>query len=90
MTKAVETATNAKPAPTGIDMTKFAEVGENIKTMVLDNVLFVAINIDPTVIAQARPSASGKSKSVASTLGNVAILSVPGLKLGLNAYVPNR
>lgn len=77
-------------APSGaIDISKFASVGENIKTLVTDGFLFIAVAVTPEVINAARASASGKSKTVGSTLGNVAITAVPGLKIGVNAYVPN-
>lgn len=58
-----------------------------VKFAVDNGTLLLAFQIDPATLAAAVPSASGKSKTVASTRGNVVI---PGtnIKLGLNAYIP--
>ena len=53
------------------------------------NKLCIMIDISPAALAAAQPSASGKSKVVASTHGNKAI-GLPGgavLNLGVNAYM---
>lgn len=78
-TPAVATAT--------IDMTQFTNAGHNVKMRVVDNILFVAIPIDDKTVAASRPSMSGKSRTIGSTLGNVT---VPGtaIKLGVNVYAP--
>ena len=53
------------------------------------NKLCIMIDISPAALAAAQPSASGKSKVVASTHGNKAI-GLPGgavINLGVNAYI---
>ena len=53
------------------------------------NKLCIVIDISSAALAAAQPSASGKSKVVASTHGNKAI-GLPGgtvLNLGVNAYI---
>lgn len=81
--------TAPKTAPS-VDLSKFASNGQNIRTMVTDGFLFIAIKIDEATIKASRPSASGKSLTVGSTLGNVKVAEVPGLSLGVNAYVSNK
>lgn len=61
----------------------------NVRYLVADGILFIAVPVDEKALAAARPSTSGKNKTVGSTLGNVGIPNIPGMKLGLNVYVPN-
>jgi len=60
---------------------------KNVKASVTGNKLTLEIDLD----ARLGESASGKSITVASTVGNVDAASIPGLppgiKLGLNCYV---
>lgn len=74
-------------AAAGPDTTAWQSAGRNIKFQTLDNMLFIAVPIDDNSISAAPASGSGKSKSVASTLGNVGI---PGtaIKFGVNVYTP--
>lgn len=57
----------------------------NVKTEVKNGK--VVITIDPT--ERHGESASKKNIIVASTGGNIEVEGVPGLKLGLNAYIKN-
>lgn len=82
--------TAAKTTTPSVDISKFSTNGQNVRTMVADGFLFIAIKIDPETIKASRPSASGKSLTVGSTLGNVTVAEVPGLKIGVNAYVANK
>lgn len=74
--------TSTKP-----DTTTWATAGRNVRFQTLEGMLFIAVDISAPVIAAAPLSASAKSRSVGTTLGNVAI---PGTnaKLGLNVYTP--
>lgn len=58
----------------------------NIKTEVKGNTLVITIDLKQAGVA----SESGKSEIIATTAGNALIENTvrPGLKLGLNAYVP--
>lgn len=75
-------------ATSAIDTSKFTSAGMNVKFTVLDNILFIAVPVGPDAISKARPSTSGKNKTLGSTLGNVNIPGLP-IKLGLNVYTPN-
>jgi len=70
-----------------IDISTWQDAGRNMKFMTLDDVLFIAVPIDSATIDTSPLSASGKSRSVGSTEGNVTI---PGtkLKMGVNVYSP--
>lgn len=72
---------------TGPDTTGWSKTGRNISFTTLDGVLFIAVPISDVAIASAPSSASGKSKSLGSTEGNVT---VPGtaIKMGVNVYTP--
>jgi hypothetical protein len=72
---------------TNPDTTTWSTAGRNIRFTTIDNVLFIAVDTRPTTIAAAPQSASGKSKSVGSTLGNVGVPGTP-LKFGVNVYTP--
>lgn len=77
-----------KPATTSSpDVSSWITAGRNVKFTTLDGMLFIAVPITPEVIGASPVSASGKSRSVGSTLGNVAI---PGtaIKMGVNVYTP--
>lgn len=69
------------------DTAAWATAGRNVRFQTLDGMLFIAVDISEAVIKASPNSGSGKSKSLASTLGNVAI---PGtaIKLGVNVYTP--
>lgn len=82
------TKSNATPDTNAIDTTKFKTAGVNVSYLVQNDILFIAVPVSAAVISAARPSASGKSRTVGSTLGNVLIDGTT-VKLGLNAYVPN-
>jgi hypothetical protein len=71
----------------GPDTSAWTTAGRNVRFTTMDGMLFVAVDISDKVVAASPTSGSGKSKSVGSTLGNVAI---PGtaIKLGVNAYTP--
>lgn len=76
----------AATSPT-VDTSSWQTAGRNVKFTTLDGLLFIAVPIDAASIAASPVSGSGKSKSVGSTLGNVAI---PGtaVKMGVNVYTP--
>lgn len=59
-------------------------IGRNVTVEKQGNLLVIRCAID----GETKTSASGKSETVATTNGNVA---VPGteMKLGLNLYIPN-
>jgi hypothetical protein len=59
---------------------------QNVNMQVKGNKLM--IEIDHTV--RLGQSSSGKSTVVASTGGNVEVPNAPGIKLGLNVYVPTK
>lgn len=69
------------------DITTWASAGRNVRFITMDGLLFIAVDISKPVIDASPVSGSGKSRSVGSTLGNVAI---PGTlaKLGVNVYTP--
>lgn len=75
-------------APPAVDTSAWQSAGRNVKFHTLDGLLFIAIPINDAAISSAPASASGKSKSVGSTLGNVAIPGTP-LKFGVNVYTPS-
>lgn len=68
--------------------TETISTGRNVSFHVEGGKLHIIVPVDDATIAASPASGSGKNKSVASTLGNVAI---PGtkVKLGLNVYAPN-
>lgn len=70
-------------AKSAVDMSKFADLGRNVKMLKEGNIVFLAID----TTAAGSPSASGKTLVKATTNGNVA---VPGTnaKIGLNYYEP--
>ena len=70
-----------------IDISVWQDAGRNLKFTVLDDVLFIAVPIDDATIKASPLSGSGKSRSIGSTEGNVAI---PGttVKMGVNVYTP--
>ena len=83
-----KTPTPTTTAPSaGVDTSAWHNAGRNVKFTTLDGMLFIAVPITADVIAASPVSASGKSKSVGSTLGNVGI---PGtnVKMGVNVYTP--
>lgn len=55
---------------------------DNVKLTVKGNVLHIEIDLKK----RGKESASGKSVSVASTRGNVAVPGHEDIKLGLNVY----
>jgi hypothetical protein len=57
----------------------------NIEMEVKDNILIIKIDLDK----RFEPSKSGKTISVASTSGNIAVPEHKDIKIGLNAYVKN-
>jgi len=61
-----------------------AKVGENIETQVKGNILTITVDLSK----RGDVSKSGKSVTVASTRGNIDI--APGVKAGINIYVPNK
>lgn len=82
MAKETTTATAKGP-----DTSAWATAGRNVKYTTLDDMLFIAVPISAAAIAAAPPSATGKTTSIASTLGNVAIPGTP-VKMGVNVYAP--
>lgn len=81
------TTTIVTPKTTTPDTTSWNTAGRNVKFQALDGFLFIAVPISADAIAAAPTSKSGKSKSIGSTEGNVAI---PGMntKFGVNVYQP--
>lgn len=74
--------------PNTLDTSAWQTAGRNVKFHTFENFLFIAVPISDAAISAAPASASGKSKSVGSTLGNVAIPGTP-LKFGVNVYTPS-
>lgn len=81
-----KTPTTTTAAPT-VDTSSWKSAGRNVKFTTIDGMLFVAVDIRDTTIAAAPASGSGKSKSIGTTLGNVAVAG--SVKMGLNVYAPN-
>ena len=77
---AIKTAAKPTPAETG------TKLGTNIVATVSGTKLTLVIDTETRI----GPSASGKTIIVATSSGNVEIPGVPGMKLGLNLYVPNK
>lgn len=73
---------------TAPDTSAWEKTGRNVRFTTLEGMLFIAVDIRDTTIAAAPSSGSGKSKSIGTTLGNVAVPGSP-VKLGLNVYAPN-
>lgn len=60
----------------------------NVKYDAKSNLVTVTFNYDPK--GTFSPSKTGKSKTVATTGGNIVVPGTDGLlKVGVNAYVPN-
>lgn len=61
---------------------------ENVSHEIKGDELILRVKLDPK---QAQPSASGKTKLVASTHGMmpVSFAKLPGLKVALNVTIPN-
>lgn len=76
------------PTSTKPDTSAWASAGRNVRFQTLEGMLFIAIDVSEGVLKAAPASGSGKSKSVGSTLGNVAVPGTP-IKIGVNAYMPN-
>ena len=75
-------ALNALAVTVGKVILNLTPIGENIVgCMTSDGVLLMAVQTDSTL----RASQSGKSDTVATTGGNVAM---GGIKIGVNAYRP--
>lgn len=72
---------SAKP-----DTSTWIKHGRNIKTQLLDGMLFIAVDTAKAAYANITPTAKG-NVTIASTLGNVAIDGTT-LKLGVNIYGP--
>jgi hypothetical protein len=71
----------------GVDTSTWKAAGRNVRYTTQDGMLFVAVDIRDTTIAAAPVSGSGKSKSIGTTLGNIAVAG--SVKMGLNVYAPN-
>lgn len=80
-------ATDKAKTSNAPDVSSWATAGRNVRFITMDGLLFIAVDISKPVIDASPVSGSGKSRSVGSTLGNVAI---PGTsaKLGVNVYTP--
>lgn len=68
-----------------INTSNWESAGRNLKYTTIDNVLHIAVPIDPKSVASAPASSSGKSKSIGSTLGNVGVTGTE-VKFGVNVY----
>lgn len=69
-----------------IDTTAWKQHGRNVRTQMLDGMLFIAVDTSKAAYANIAPTAKG-NVTIASTLGNVAVPDTT-LKLGLNIYGP--
>lgn len=69
-----------------VDTSSWHTTGRNVKMLLQDGVLFIAVATGPDAYKNIVPTAKG-NVTIASTLGNQP---VPGssLKLGLNIYGP--
>lgn len=68
------------------DVSNWTKFGRNVRTQLIDGMLFVAIDTSKTAYQNVTPTAKGNA-TIASTLGNVAIEGTT-LKMGLNIYGP--
>lgn len=68
-----------------IDTSSWETVGRNLRFATIDGTLFIAVPIDEKSIKGAPVSASGKSKVIGSTLGNVGVTGSE-IKFGVNVY----
>lgn len=83
----MKTTTTTPATSTGPDTSKWTPTGRNVRFTTIDGLLFIAVDIREQTIANSKASASGKSKSIGSTEGNVAIPGSP-VKMGVNVYAP--
>lgn len=68
-----------------IDTSSWETVGRNLRFATIDGTLFIAVPIDEKSIKGAPVSATGKSKVIGSTLGNVSVTGSE-IKFGVNVY----
>lgn len=68
------------------DVSNWTKHGRNVRTQIIDGMLFIAVETVKTAYANIAPTAKG-NVTIASTLGNVGIDGTT-LKLGLNIYGP--
>lgn len=68
--------------------TQWTNVGRGVAYAVVDGHLVTRVPITPEAIATAKVSASGKSRVLGSTEGNVKIAGTD-VVLGLNVYTKN-
>lgn len=73
--------TTAKP-----DTSAWTQHGRNVRTHLVDGMLFIAVATDKAAYKNIAPTAKG-NVTIASTLGNVSLDGV-NLKMGLNIYGP--
>lgn len=69
-----------------IDTSTWKTHGRNVRTQLLDGMLFIAVDTTKAAYQNIAPTAKG-NVTIASTLGNVGIPDTT-LKLGLNIYGP--
>lgn len=77
------TSTSQKQA---IDTSAWNTHGRNVRSQLLDGILFVAVNTKADAYKNLAPTQKG-NVTIASTLGNVTIDGTT-LKMGLNIYGP--
>lgn len=80
------TAKSPTTITTTPDTTTWTKHGRNVRTQLLDGMLFIAVQTAKEAYANINPTAKG-NVTIASTLGNVGIDGT-NLKLGLNIYGP--
>lgn len=79
--------TAPKSPSTAPDTSAWTLAGRNVRLQKIDNMLFVAIDISNKAFDKVLTATAKGNKTIASTLGNIAIDGT-SLKLGLNMYGP--
>lgn len=76
-----KTAITTKP-----DTSTWQTAGRNVRFHTLDNVLFIAVDVSKKAYDAVQNVTEKGNKTIASTLGNIAVGDT--LKMGLNIYGP--
>ena len=81
-------ATKRNGSPWQPDASSFTTVGTNVEYQMDNNYLTIRIPVGEAALANARPSASGKTNVIGTTNGNANVGNANGVSitLGLNLY----
>lgn len=72
--------------PNTLDTSTWTKHGRNVRTQLLDGLLFIAVDTSKAAYANIAPTPKGNA-TIATTQGNVGIEGTT-LKMGLNIYGP--